>query len=99
MARPITYAIRLTLSDGRRSFVRRASATGRGGSIATFRTQAEAQLWADALHGSYSNVEVFERSHGRQWPEAREASKADSVSTSNDGESINVLREGLSDDD
>lgn len=68
MARPITWAVRLTLSDGRVVFARVNGAIGRG-PIATFRTKdqadTEAKHWR-RWEGHVQNVEVIERSHGRQ---------------------------------
>jgi hypothetical protein len=66
MARPITYAIRVTHEDGRCVFVRRG--IGRG-PIATFRTREQAEAEAEAIRRGPTVaklVTVIERSHGRQ---------------------------------
>lgn len=70
MARPITWAIRITLSDGRIAFVRKGGVMGRG-PIETYRTQASADARADELRQILPHeVTVIERSHGRQSPDA-----------------------------
>lgn len=93
MARPITYAIRVTRYDGRTVFVRDGRQLGKG-PIATFRTREQADAQADYWRGVMPHVEVIERSHGRQFPAAREArtdgSHADTVS---DGGNINKHNE------
>jgi hypothetical protein len=64
MARPITWAIRLTFADGQSVFVREGRQIGRG-PIATFRhkasADAEADLWRMRTRHA---VDVIERSHG-----------------------------------
>lgn len=66
MARPITWAIRLTMADGRAVFVREGRQIGRG-PIATFRHKESAECEADLWRArTRHTVEVVERSHGRQ---------------------------------
>lgn len=91
MARAITWAIRITLSDGRDVFARRGG-LGRG-PIATYYTKAAADAAADDLRSILPHaVTVIERSHGRQFPAAGEAQAPDSASLSNDAETKELSR-------
>lgn len=67
MARPITWAIRVTLADGRTVFLRQGGVIGNG-PIATYRSKAAADADADALRQRMDarDITVIERSHGRQ---------------------------------
>jgi hypothetical protein len=68
--KPITWAIRVTLRDGRFVLFRAGAGDVLGrGPIATFRTKELAEAAADALRlrVDAQDVAVFERSHGRQW--------------------------------
>lgn len=67
MAKRITWAIRVTLTDGRVVFLRQGG-IGRG-PILTFREKARADTEAAALRERWRDgrtVTVIERSHGRQ---------------------------------
>jgi len=86
MARAITYAIRVTSADGREVFLREG---GIGvGPIRTFRMKETAERTAETIRrsGKYPSVTVIERSHGRQFPAAREAESGASVSAVSDGD-------------
>jgi hypothetical protein len=67
MARPITWAIRVTMPDGRMVFMRQSGAFGCG-PIRSFRTKADADAEAELLRKRIAGgtVSVIERSHGRQ---------------------------------
>lgn len=68
MARPITWAIRVTFHNGRDAFVRHGGVIGRG-PIATFHSKAKAEEQARFICEGLDTgdvVTVIERSHGRQ---------------------------------
>lgn len=67
MSRPITFAIRVTLPDGRIALLRKGGVIGRG-PIATYSTRAAAEHDIEFMrrHLDATAFEVFERSHGRQ---------------------------------
>lgn len=68
MARPITYAIRVTFANGRDAFVREGGVIGQG-RIATYRTRALADADADFIRQGLDDgavATVIQRSHGRQ---------------------------------
>lgn len=79
MARPVTWGIRITLSDGRTVMVRENRNIGQG-RIATFRTKEQAEAEADYWRPKMPTVTVFERSHGRQFPSAGESKAQGSAS-------------------
>lgn len=79
MARPMTWAIRVTFANGRDAFVRHGWVIGRG-PIATYRTREQADKDADFVRQGLDagdTVMVIERSHGRQSPAAGRSSLPD----------------------
>jgi hypothetical protein len=70
MARAITWAIRITLADGRDVFARGGGLGS--GPITTYYTKAAADVAAEQLRRSLNHVRavtVIERSHGKHWAE------------------------------
>jgi hypothetical protein len=68
MARAITWAIRLTATDGRTGFYRLGGVPGKG-RIATFYSKDEANAAAASLREQPTSlkIDVIERSHGRRF--------------------------------
>lgn len=84
MAKPITWGIRATV-DGRTVLVRHGGVLGRG-PVATFRTKDAADVTAAEFTSrtGIREVTVFERSHGRQWPEEQQAGAKGTVAQTSD---------------